>query len=117
MLKSELIEQLATEYPHLTHRDVERAVNLIFESMIATLEMGGRVELRGFGAFTVRSRRAGKARNPRTGELVDVGDRKMPHFKVGRSLHNRLNGTAFENKDIRSPPNNHCGSLLARTNE
>lgn len=92
LLKSELIERLAAEYPHISPRDVDRAVDIIFESIIATLEKGGRVELRGFGAFTVRSRKASHARNPKTGEIVGVKHRRIPHYKMGRPLHARLNG-------------------------
>ena len=91
MLKSELIEKLAVEYPHMTQKDVERAVNLIFESMIETLENGGRVELRGFGALSVRSRPARAGRNPRTGESVHVPAKHVPFFKSGKELRERLN--------------------------
>jgi integration host factor subunit beta len=84
MIKSELIAALAAENPHLTQRDVERVVGVIFERMIAALESGGRVELRGFGAFSVRSRPARAGRNPRTGEAVDVRAKHVPFFKSGK---------------------------------
>ena len=72
MIKSELIAMLAAENPHLTQRDIERVVGVILEKMTVALEGGGRVELRGFGAFSVRSRPARAGRNPRTGEPVSV---------------------------------------------
>jgi len=99
MLKSELIERLASEYPHLTQKDVERAVNLILESMISTLEQGGRVELRGFGALSVRSRPARTGRNPRTGDSVHVPAKHVPFFKSGKELRERLNLSGDENPE------------------
>lgn len=91
MIKSELIARLATENPHLTQRDVERVVGVILERMINALERGGRVELRGFGAFSVRSRPARAGRNPRTGDPVDVRAKHVPFFKSGKELRARLN--------------------------
>jgi integration host factor subunit beta len=91
MIKSELIAKLAVENPHLTQRDVERVVTVILEKMIGALEDGGRVELRGFGAFSVRSRPARAGRNPRTGEAVDVRAKHVPFFKSGKELRARLN--------------------------
>lgn len=91
MIKSELIAKLATENPHLTQRDVERVVGVILECMIGALEKGGRVELRGFGAFSVRSRPARSGRNPRTGEAVEVKAKHVPFFKSGKELRARLN--------------------------
>jgi integration host factor subunit beta len=91
MIKSELIAKLAAENPHLTQRDVERVVTVILEKMIEALEDGGRVELRGFGAFSVRSRPARAGRNPRTGEPVDVRAKHVPFFKSGKELRARLN--------------------------
>jgi integration host factor subunit beta len=91
MIKSELIASLAAENPHLTQKDVERVVGVILERMIVALEQGGRVELRGFGAFSVRSRPARSGRNPRTGETVDVPAKHVPFFKSGKELRARLN--------------------------
>ena len=91
MIKSELISALAAENPHLTQRDVEHVVSVILESMIGALENGGRVELRGFGAFSVRSRPARPGRNPRTGESVKVKAKHVPFFKSGKELRARLN--------------------------
>jgi integration host factor subunit beta len=91
MIKSELIAALAEENPHLTQRDVERVVNVIFERVINALEDGGRVELRGFGAFSVRSRSARAGRNPRTGASVQVRAKHVPFFKSGKELRAKLN--------------------------
>ncbi len=93
MIKSELIAALAAENPHLTQRDIERVVGVIFERIIQALEDGGRVELRGFGAFSVRSRPARFGRNPRTGEAVEVRAKHVPFFKSGKELRARLNAS------------------------
>ena len=93
MIKSELIARLAAENPHLTHRDVERVVNVILDGMVDALRDGGRVELRGFGAFSVRSRPARAGRNPRTGETVAVPAKSVPFFKSGTELRERLNAS------------------------
>ena len=91
MIKSELIARLSEKTPHLTQRDVERVVGVILERMIQALETDGRVELRGFGALSVRSRDARAGRNPRTGESVDVRAKHVPFFKSGKELRERLN--------------------------
>jgi len=91
MIKSELIGALAAENPHLTQRDIERVVGVVLERMIQALESGGRVELRGFGAFSVRSRPARAGRNPRTGAAVEVRAKHVPFFKSGKELRVRLN--------------------------
>ena len=91
MIKSELIAKLASENPHLTRADVERVVNTLLESVTNSLERGGRVELRGFGAFSVRGRPARSGRNPRTGEAVEVQAKAVPFFKSGKELRERLN--------------------------
>jgi integration host factor subunit beta len=91
MIKSELIAALADENLHLTQRDIERVVAVILESMSEALEKGGRVELRGFGAFSVRARSARDGRNPRTGDAVDVRAKHVPFFKSGKELRARLN--------------------------
>lgn len=89
--RSELIAQLAAENPHLYHRDVERIVATIFEEVTAALARGDRVELRGFGAFSVKERSARTGRNPRTGEAVDVSAKYIPYFKTGKQLREKLN--------------------------
>ena len=91
MIKSELIAALAAENTHLTQKDVERVVSVIFERVVNALESGGRVELRGFGAFSVRSRAARAGRNPRTGATVHVRAKHVPFFKSGKELRARLN--------------------------
>ncbi|MEM0937312.1 MAG: integration host factor subunit beta [Pseudomonadota bacterium] len=91
MIRSELIQILADENPHLYQRDVERIVNTIFEEIIDAMARGDRVELRGFGAFSVKKRDARTGRNPRTGEAVDVDEKHVPFFKTGKLLRDRLN--------------------------
>lgn len=93
MIKSELIDRLATENPHLTHAEVERVVNIVLGRMTDALSEGGRVELRGFGAFSVRARPARAGRNPRTGETVEVPAKSVPFFKSGKELRERLNAS------------------------
>ena len=91
MIRSELIAKLAEENPHLTNKDVERVVAIILDGICDTLAEGGRVELRGFGAFSVRGR---AGRNPRTGETVQVKAKAVPFFKSGKELRERLNASA-----------------------
>tara|TARA_R110002096_G_scaffold189118_3_gene369273 strand:+ start:858 stop:1139 length:282 start_codon:yes stop_codon:yes gene_type:complete len=91
MTKSELIQRLADRNPHLYLRDVERIVGTIFDEITRALADGNRVELRGFGAFSVRHRDARVGRNPRTGEAVEVQAKQMPFFKCGKELRERLN--------------------------
>ena len=91
MTKSELIAKLAANNPDLYYRDVERLVNTIFDKIIEALENGDRVELRGFGAFSVRHHDARIGRNPRTGEAVEVASKKVPFFKMGKGMQERLN--------------------------
>ncbi|HEX9808465.1 MAG TPA: integration host factor subunit beta [Alphaproteobacteria bacterium] len=91
MTKSELILHLAEKNPHLYHRDVERIVTAIFDEITAALARGDRVELRGFGAFSVKRRDSRIGRNPRTGESVYVAEKHVPFFKTGKQLRERLN--------------------------
>ena len=91
MTKSELIAWLAEMNPHLYQRDVERIVATIFDEITEALARGDRVELRGFGAFSVKQRDSRVGRNPRTGEAVPVGEKKVPYFKTGKQLRERLN--------------------------
>ncbi|MEL7215253.1 MAG: integration host factor subunit beta [Pseudomonadota bacterium] len=91
MIKSELIQKIADENPHLYQRDVERIVGTIFDEIIDALAQGKRVELRGFGAFSVKKRDARVGRNPRSGEQVAVDEKHVPFFKVGKLLRERLN--------------------------
>jgi len=92
MTKSELIARLAEANPHLYQRDVERIVTTIFDETAAALARGDRVELRGFGAFSVKERAARIGRNPRTGETVQVEAKYIPYFKTGKQLREKLNG-------------------------
>ncbi|MFT6023344.1 MAG: integration host factor subunit beta [Ascidiaceihabitans sp.] len=94
MIRSELIQKIADENPHLYQRDVERIVNTIFDEVTAAMARGDRVELRGFGAFSVKQRDARVGRNPRTGETVSVDEKHVPFFKTGKLLRDRLNGKA-----------------------
>jgi integration host factor subunit beta len=91
MTKSELIQRLAERNPHLYQRDVERIVTAIFDEIAAALGRGDRVELRGFGAFSVKRREARLGRNPRTGDSVHVDEKHIPFFKTGKQLRERLN--------------------------
>ena len=91
MTKSELILRLAEQNPHLYHHDVERIASTIFDEISSALTNGQRVELRGFGAFSVKARDPRIGRNPRTGEAVNVSRKFVPLFKVGKELRDRLN--------------------------
>jgi integration host factor subunit beta len=91
MIKSELIQKLADENPHLFQRDVENIVNAILDEIGDALAAGNRVELRGFGAFSVKNRPARTGRNPRTGEQVAVEEKYVPQFKAGKEIRERLN--------------------------
>jgi len=92
MIRSELIQRVADENPHLYQRDVERIVNTLFDEIIEAMASGNRVELRGFGAFSVKQRDARTGRNPRTGQSVEVDEKHVPFFKTGKLLRDRLNG-------------------------
>lgn len=91
MIKSELIARLVDANPHLYQRDVERIVGTVFEEISGALARNERVELRGFGAFSVKRRPARAGRNPRTGEKVHVSEKFVPYFKTGKALRERLN--------------------------
>jgi integration host factor subunit beta len=92
MTKSDLILRLAEKYPHLLQRDIERIVNTVFDEISNALARNSRVELRGFGAFSVKQREARQGRNPRTGATVSVSEKFVPFFKTGKQLRDRLNG-------------------------
>jgi len=91
MTRSELIAELGRRNPHLLQRDVEAIVATVFDEIVAALAAGNRVELRGFGAFSVKKRDARIGRNPRTGESVAVAEKIVPFFKAGKELRERLN--------------------------
>jgi integration host factor subunit beta len=92
MIKSELIARIAAANPHLYHRDIEKIVNVIFDEIVDALARGDRVELRGFGAFTVKHRPPRLGRNPRTGASVAVEEKYVPFLKTGKELREKLNG-------------------------
>lgn len=91
MIKSELIQKIANTNPHLYLRDVERIINTLLDEVVEALKRGDRVELRGFGAFSVKERDARQGRNPRTGDAVAVNAKRVPFFKTGKELRERLN--------------------------
>jgi integration host factor subunit beta len=91
MIRSELVQKLCTDFPDLTQREVEGVVSAIFDSITDQLAKGGRVELRGFGAFSTRQRDGRVGRNPRTGEAVEVDAKRVPYFKPGKEMRERLN--------------------------
>ena len=91
MIRSELVQKLCSDFPDLTQREVESVVGAIFDSITEQLSKGGRVELRGFGAFSTRQRDARVGRNPRTGESVSVNAKRVPYFKPGKEMRERLN--------------------------
>jgi len=94
MIKSELVQRIAEHNPHLYQRDVENIVNAILDEIVAALARGDRVELRGFGAFSVKHRPARAGRNPRTGAHVPVDQKSVPFFKTGKEMRERLNREA-----------------------
>lgn len=91
MTKSELIERIAAKLPNLTLKDVDRIVNVIFDRLTEALANGDRVELRGFGAFSIRTRKPRVAINPKNKTKVQVPEKNIIHFKTGKELHARLN--------------------------
>jgi integration host factor subunit beta len=91
MIKSELVAQIAEQFPQMQRKDLDVAVNAIFSEITKALANDSRVELRGFGAFSVKTRDARMARNPRTGDPVKVPRKKAPYFKAGKELRDRLN--------------------------
>jgi integration host factor subunit beta len=91
LISSELVQKLAEDHPDLTVREIERVVSAFFDSITDRLQRAGRVELRGFGAFSTRERDGRKGRNPRTGASVDVEAKRVPYFKPGKEMRERLN--------------------------
>ncbi len=90
MTKRDLVEKLAERLKNLSQKDAELVVNTIFDSMTDALASGDRIEIRGFGSFQIRERRAREGRNPRTGDKVNVSSKKVPFFKVGKELKERV---------------------------
>ncbi len=91
MIKSELVLKLTEQNPHLYQRDIEQVVNAILDTISDALAQGGRVEIRGFGTFTVKKREARAGRNPRTGEAVSISEKVVPAFRTGKEMRHRLN--------------------------
>lgn len=92
MIRSELLQELHKDNPDLRAEEIEQVVDIFFDEIAERLAEGGRVELRGFGAFSTREREARTGRNPRTGESVSVPAKRVPYFKAGKEIRNRLNG-------------------------
>lgn len=99
MTKRGLIEEINRRFPHLSRRDSEVIVNSIFGSMVEAMARGERIEIRGFGSFVVKHRRAREGRNPKSGVLVSIAAKKVPFFKVGKELRQRVNGKDLAGKD------------------
>lgn len=91
MIRSQLVQQLAAAHPGLSLRDMDHVVTVLFDAITEQLARGGRVELRGFGAFSAREREGRTGRNPRTGDAVPVASKRVPHFKPGKEMRERLN--------------------------
>jgi integration host factor subunit beta len=91
MIRSELVQYLTKAHPGLTSREVDRIVDLFFDGITDRLAGGGRVELRGFGAFSTRARDGRTGRNPRTGDAVSIESKRVPYFKPGKEIRDRLN--------------------------
>lgn len=99
MTKSDLVEKIAEKNRNISKKDIEIIVNTIFESMRNSLIRGERIEIRGFGSFTVKSRNAREGRNPKTGEVVHITQKRVPYFKVGKELRERVNMDDVDDDD------------------
>jgi integration host factor subunit beta len=95
MVKSELSGRVFVQKPYLYQRDAERFVSVVIEEIIKAMTRGDRVELRGFGTFSVRERSSRDGRNPKNGAFIAVGEKKFPHFKAGKEMRERLNATTI----------------------
>jgi integration host factor subunit beta len=99
MTKRDLIDEVNKRFPHLSRRDSEVIINAIFDSMVDALAQGDRIEIRGFGSFVVKHRRARQGRNPKSGALVSVAAKRVPFFKVGKELRLRVDGQPYNPAD------------------
>jgi integration host factor subunit beta len=99
MTKRDLIDEVNKRFPHLSRKDSEVIINAIFDSMVESLAQGDRIEIRGFGSFVVKHRRARQGRNPKSGELVSVAAKRVPFFKVGKELRLRVDGKPYDPED------------------
>lgn len=93
MTKTELIEKIIKNQPQLSVKDVELAVKIMLDQMSQALSSGNRIEIRGFGSFSLHYRKSRKGRNPKTGEIVDLPSKYVPHFKPGKELKDRINAS------------------------
>jgi len=100
MTKRDLIDEVNKRFPHLSRKDSEVIINAIFDSMVESLAQGDRIEIRGFGSFVVKHRRARQGRNPKSGELVSVAAKRVPFFKVGKELRLRVDGKPYDPEDM-----------------
>jgi integration host factor subunit beta len=96
MTKREIVEELPTRGPGLSHRDAEATVNAIFDAMTEALSRGDRIEIRGFGTFAIKERRARQGRNPKTGALVEIEAKRIPFFRTGKELRAEINDATDE---------------------
>ncbi|WP_354447138.1 integration host factor subunit beta [Ottowia thiooxydans] len=99
MTRSDLVELLAERFGQLTHRDAEAAVKTILDSMSDALTRGHRIEVRGFGSFSINRRAPRLGRNPRTGESVQIPERRVPHFKPGKALRETIGAQSVDTED------------------
>jgi integration host factor subunit beta len=100
MTKRDLTDEVNKRFPHLSRRDSEVIINAIFDAMVDSLAQGDRIEIRGFGSFVVKQRRARQGRNPKSGELVSVAAKRVPFFKVGKELRLRVDGKPYDPEDM-----------------
>jgi integration host factor subunit beta len=100
MTKSDLIDRISAIYPYMSVRNVDKVVSIVIDSIVNALRDGGRIELRGFGAFSVRDRRESEGRNPKTGEKVTIRAKRVPFFRAGKQLKDLVNGRIrYEGKE------------------
>jgi integration host factor subunit beta len=99
MTRSDLVARISEIYPYMHVRNVEKVVSIVIDSIVNTLKKGGRVELRGFGSFSIRKRKKMEARNPKTGEKVIIDEKKVPFFKAGIQLKDMVNGRAIHERN------------------
>lgn len=111
MTKSELIETLANKLRHLSRMEIEIIVDTVINKIKEALKSRNRVELRGFGIFEVRHRKARQGRNPKSGDIVDVQDRYVPFFKVGKELRDRVNN--ISTTETKQQPDSSSDSKVA----
>lgn len=104
MTKSELIEKIATKFPHVSRRDTEVIIKTIFGTLIDALRKGDRIEIRGFGSFQIRVRKAREGRNPKSGQIAHIPEKRIPFFKVGKSLKERVNVQPLSLQVQQNPP-------------